>query len=97
VRVLERNIRHYYDVYKLLENERVLKFIGSKEYIEHKNKRFRTQDKKDISKNLAFTIPDAEVRKLYNDEFKKKSKIYYGKQPEFGEILQRISEYIGRL
>jgi predicted nucleotidyltransferase component of viral defense system len=90
-------LRHYYDVYKLLENKCVLKFIGSKEYIEHKNKRFRTQDEKDISKNFAFTIPDAEVRKLYSNEFKKKSKIYYGKQPEFEEILARIFGYVKSL
>lgn len=90
-------LRHYYDIYKLLENDRVLKFIGNEEYLIHKNNRFRSQDEKDISKNLAFTLPDLAVRKLYSDEFKKKSKIYYGKQPEFEEILQRISEYMSRL
>lgn len=87
-------LRHYYDVYKLLENERILKFIGSPEYFAHKNARFRTQDEKDIIKNPAFTIPDVEVRKLYSDEFKRKSKIYYGRQPEFNEILSRILNYI---
>ena len=90
-------LRHYYDIYKLLENENILKFIGSPEYLTHKNARFRTQDEKEIRKNLAFTIPNIQVRKLYSDEFKKKSKIYYGKQPEFEEILQRISELVGRL
>lgn len=90
-------LRHYYDVYKLLENDRVLKFIGSDEYFTHKNNRFRSQDEKDISKNPAFTIPHVDVRKFYSDEFKKKSKIYYGKQPEFEEILQRISGHIGHL
>lgn len=90
-------LRHYYDVYKLLENDRILKFIGSEKYLAHKNNRFRTQDEKDICKNPAFTMSDPEIRKLYSEEFKKKSKIYYGKQPEFVEILQRISEYIAHL
>lgn len=90
-------LRHYYDVYKLLENERILKFIGSAEYLAHKNARFRTQDEKDISKNPAFAMPNAEVRKLYSEEFKKKSKIYYGRQPEFEEILVRISQHISSL
>lgn len=90
-------LRHYYDIYKLLENDRVLNFIGTAEYLAHKNSRFRTQDEKDIRKNLAFMIPDAAVRKLYSDEFKNKSKIYYGKQLEFGEILQRIANYIDSL
>jgi predicted nucleotidyltransferase component of viral defense system len=90
-------LRHYYDVYKLLENERILRFVGSNEYYEHKDNRFRSQDEKDISKNLAFTLPDLVVRKLYSDEFKKKPKIYYGKQPEFEEILLRVSELMNRL
>jgi len=90
-------LRHYYDIYKLLANERILKFIGSPEYFAHKNARFRTQDEKDLSKNPAFIIPDPEVKKLYSDEFKKKSKIYYGKQPEFEEILDRILKHIKSL
>lgn len=85
-------LRHYYDIYKLLDNARVLKFIGSEEYFTHKNNRFRSQDEKAIHKNDAFTLQDPKIRKLYSDEFKKKPKIYYGKQPEFEEILIRISE-----
>jgi len=68
-----------------------------KHYLAHKNKRFRTQDEKNIRKNLAFTIPDIAARKLYRDEFKNKSKIYYGKQVEFDEILQRIADYVDKL
>ena len=90
-------LRHYYDVYKLLENDRVLRFIGSNEYQAHKNNRFRSLDEKNISKNPAFSVPDSLVRKLYSEEFKKKSKIYYGAQPEFDEILDRILGYMDRL
>jgi predicted nucleotidyltransferase component of viral defense system len=90
-------LRHYYDVYKLLESDRVLKFIGSKEYEYHKQKRFRSGDEQGIRKNEAFTMPKSNVRKLYRDEFKKKSAIYFGKQPEFEEILSRIASYINRV
>ncbi len=86
-------LRHYYDVYKLLENERVLKFIGTPEYHEHKEKRFRQGDEKDISKNLAFSLPDPVTRTLYSSEFKKKSAIYFGEQPTLDEILKRFSQY----
>jgi hypothetical protein len=41
-------LRHYYDIYKLLENERVLKFINSNEYHAYKKIRFRTSDEKNI-------------------------------------------------
>jgi polyferredoxin len=37
-------LRHYYDVYKLLENDRVLQFIGTDNYHQHKQLRFRGQD-----------------------------------------------------
>ncbi len=87
-------LRHYYDIYKLLEAERVLKFIGSKEYIEHKQLRFRENDELNVRKNLAFTIPDSKIRNLYAQEFKDKSAIYFGKQIEFEEILARIKQYI---
>lgn len=90
-------LRHYYDVYKLLENERVLSFIGSEDYSKHKNNRFRSQDEKDIHQNPAFILSDESVKKLYINEFRKKPKIYYGKQPEFDAILKRISEYADRL
>jgi predicted nucleotidyltransferase component of viral defense system len=90
-------LRHYYDLYKLLETPRVLNFLGSKEYVDHKNKRFRSKDELDIAKNPAFTIPDPNVRRLYADEFKKKSAIYFGAQVSFGEILARINQYIVEL
>lgn len=90
-------LRHYYDVYKLLESERVLKFIGSEKYIQHKQNRFRTNDEKNISKNEAFTIPNKRIRKWYSDEFKKKSAIYFGQQVRFEEILSRIFIYTEKL
>jgi predicted nucleotidyltransferase component of viral defense system len=90
-------LRHYYDVYKLLETDRVLKFIGSPEYIAHKAARFRRQDELIIKNNPAFIMNKPEIKKLYNDEFRKKSAIYFGKQPTFDEIIQRIYMYIDNL
>lgn len=87
-------LRHYYDIYKLLENEHVLKFIGSDEYIAHKKQRFPDSDESNIMKNSAFTMPDQNVRNLYSEEFKQKSAIYFGKQIEFKEVLDKISQYI---
>lgn len=85
-------LRHYYDIYKLLEQPRVLTFIGSREYLEHKNKRFRAADEKDLSKNEAFLLSDRGTRTLYAKEFEKKSAIYFGKQPSFKTILAKITE-----
>lgn len=35
-----------------------------------------------------------EIKKLYSNEFRKKSAIYFGKQPTFDEIIQRIHTHI---
>lgn len=90
-------LRHYYDVYQLLNNKRILYFIGTKEYCDHKKKRFRSQDEMDISKNEAFLLRDKNTRKLYASEFEKKSAIYFGKQPTFTKVLERIHNNIDNL
>lgn len=90
-------LRHYYDVYKLLENDRVKQFIGTDKYVEHKNLRFRSQDEIIIKNNSAFIMADVDTKKRYNDELKKKSAIYFGKQPTFDEIIERIQKNIERL
>lgn len=90
-------LRHYYDLYKLLENERVLNFIGTGEYLAHKDRRFRTQDEKTIKNNPAFLIKNVETKILYEREFVKKTAIYFGKQPSFEEIMLRINQYRDRL
>lgn len=90
-------LRHYYDIYKLLENERILSFIGSKEYTAHKQLRFRTKDEINIKKNPAFALSDSAVKQLYSNEFKKKSALYFENQPSFIDVLQRITRYIEKL
>ena len=90
-------LRHYYDVYKLFENERVLKFIGTPEYLAHKELRFRSGDEIVIKNNPAFTMEDEKTKKLYREEFIKKSPIYFGKQPSFDEIIARIKQHIDTL
>jgi hypothetical protein len=90
-------LRHYYDVYKLLENDRVLRFVGTEEYHKHKDKRFRSLDEKVIAKNPAFIISDKIVRALFAKEFQKKSAIYFGEQPSFDNILKRIASFFNQL
>lgn len=90
-------LRHYYDVYKLLENPRVINFIGTKEYVAYKEQRFPCGDETDIKKNPAFIIPDAEVKKLYCEAFEEKLVLYFGNQPTFEAILERIKHHIHAL
>lgn len=90
-------LRHYYDVYQLLGDKRVLDFIGTEKYVQHKEKRFRSQDEKNIKNNEAFLLTDGEIRKLYTEEYQKKSAIYFGDQPNFESILKRIEKHIDQL
>ncbi len=90
-------LRHYYDVYKLLEHKQVIHFLGSDAYKEHKKRRFRVKDELEIKNNPAFTLVDSDIRTLYAKEFKKKSSLYFEEQIEFETILDRISQYIHRM
>ncbi|MCX7120829.1 MAG: nucleotidyl transferase AbiEii/AbiGii toxin family protein [Gammaproteobacteria bacterium] len=90
-------LRHYYDIYQLLNQKRILDFIGTDDYYNHKKKRFRAADEMEIKKNAAFLLSDDSTRKLYASEFEKKSAIYFGEQPKFLDILDRIKKHIKKL
>jgi hypothetical protein len=90
-------MRHYYDVYSLLDRPEVQAFIGTDDYKAHKDRRFRSLDNKNIAKNEAFILSDHETGKTYAEAYAKTSALYYGSKPSFDEILERINEWIDRL
>ena len=90
-------IRHYYDVYQLLGNENVLKFIGTKAYFDHKASRFRKTDEMDLTKNEAFILGDSETRERYTKEYERTRVLYYGGFPSFDSIMERIGYHLKRL
>jgi hypothetical protein len=90
-------LRHYYDIYSLLERSEVQAFIGTDEYVRHKDRRFRSLDDKNIAKNQAFILADSGTRKTYAETYAKTSALYYGSKPTFDQILERISGWTDRL
>jgi hypothetical protein len=90
-------MRHYYDVYSLLQRSDVQAFIGTDTYKAHKAKRFRQADNQNIATNEAFILSDSETRKSYEAAYAKTSALYYGKKPTFDEILKEIGKNISRL
>jgi hypothetical protein len=90
-------MRHYYDVYQLLQRGDVQKFIGTQEYKDHKTRRFRGGDNQSIATNEGFMLSDPQTRKLYQDAYDKTSALYYGRKPSFEEILKLFKEWAGRL
>jgi hypothetical protein len=90
-------LRHYYDVYQLLAHDRILNFIGSDAYYEHKEKRFRSSDEKILSKNDAFMFPNEDVKNMYEIKYRDKASLYYEEQPPFNCILERIWLHMDKL
>lgn len=90
-------LRHYYDIYKLLERTEVQQYIGTSDYEERKERRFPASDNRKIKENEAFLLSDPATRKLYAEEYQKTKTLYYKGQVPFDEILDRIAQHIDRL
>lgn len=87
-------MRHYYDVYSLLQRKDVQDFIGTDAYKAHKSKRFPKADNANIAQNEAFILSDPETRKTYAKAFAETSALYYGRKPTFDQILEEIGAWI---
>lgn len=91
-------MRQYYDVYCLLENKEVQEFIGSKEYHQHKDKRFPKADLKvPANENEAFRLRDPEIKKDFQKRYEATKALYYSGQPDFQSLIERIEKNLDRL
>lgn len=90
-------LRHYYDVYCLLDVPLVQNFIGTAAYERRKSQRFRAGDEIVIANNPAFTLTNLIERNKFKTEYQKTAALYYKGQPDFDAILKRIAMYIGRM
>ena len=86
-------MRHYYDVFCLLQNEQVQAFIGSAEYHEHKKRRFPAIDLlHPLAENDALLMADEARRMLYKKEYERRAALYYQGQPPFDEVMAVIQK-----
>jgi len=90
-------LRHYYDVYCLLEDPTVQAFIGTEAYFAHKAARFPKADDPDISRNPAFRLEDADTRTAFGRAYRQTAALYYREQPPLDDLLARIGANAGRL
>jgi hypothetical protein len=90
-------MRHYYDVYGLLQRPEVQTFIGTEAYTAHRTKRFRGGDNPNIAQNEAFILSDEATRKAYAKAYEDTSALYYGDPPTFDQILKEIAVWRDRL
>lgn len=84
-------MRHYYDVYRLLQVDEVKEFIGTPEYAAHKERRFRGADNPVLVENEAFSLSDGETRELYARAFDTSRSLYYKSQPPFEDIMAELA------
>lgn len=86
-------LRHYYDLYKLLELDRVTGFIGSAEYNAYKDRKLKTKDL-DMFKSLdPFKLDDPEIYQLFEKEFQGVKPLFWGPGPEFKDVIQTIRSH----
>ncbi len=91
-------MRQYYDVYCLLGDDAIQQFIGTPEYLAHKQKRFPAADRAiSIGENEAFLLNDAAVKADFIKRYKETSALYYNGQLDFEVLLERIKSTIERL
>lgn len=90
-------IRHYYDVYQLLNTERVMDFLETEAYQTYKLEKFGMLDELDLTKNPAFQLSlPGEIDK-FASLYHKKAEIYFGHNPSFKEIIERIQGIMRRM
>jgi predicted nucleotidyltransferase component of viral defense system len=90
--------KQYYDVYSLLSRQEILDFIGTEEYLQHKERRFPATDFAiPVRENEAFLLNDAEVRNRLQKRYEQSKTLYYKGQPPLEDILSRIKLHIGKL
>ncbi len=90
-------IRHYYDVYQLLNTERVKKFLRTPEYQTYKIEKFDTLDEPDITKNPAFQLSLQGEMAKFSALYQKKTEIYFGEVPPFEKIIATIQSHAAGL
>lgn len=90
-------LRHYYDIYCLLDQADVQAFLGTPAYHAHKQARFPKADNQHIASNEAFLLSDPAVRALYETKYRETAALYYAGQVPFAAILDRIAQHLDRL
>lgn len=88
-------IRHYYDLYKLIELDEVKRFVGTGEYEKHKKERFGTTDLK-VSNSGALKLDAGDI-KLFEMEYQRTQALYYREKPTFEEILKKLGDWVEKL
>jgi hypothetical protein len=84
-------LRHYYDLYRMLEVERVQKFIGTEDYLVYREKKLKVADAAEFESKKAFKL-SPELYEEFEKEYPEMNAILIPPYPSFKEIFERIRE-----
>lgn len=87
----ENFLRHYYDIYHLIERKDVTEFIGTEEYKSFKKERFKSLDT-NVFNSGAFTLDEKADRDEFEKQYNRSLGLYYKDRPTLDQILQRIGK-----
>lgn len=93
--IFEKNfLRHYYDVYCLLDMPEIQSFISTPDYQKRKKERFPKADNpENLNSNLAFKFEDAKDFEILNSNYVSTKGLYYQGQPIFKDVIEKIRNY----
>ncbi|MBI5243361.1 MAG: hypothetical protein HY922_06690 [Elusimicrobia bacterium] len=86
-------LRHYYDLYILLEAPRVKAFIGTDEYAAYKKLKFRPSDGKYFDTRKPYKLDEAKICDFFEQEFSRMNAMLLAPAPEFKDLIERLREY----
>lgn len=89
-------IRHYYDLYQLIDRADVQQFIGTPEYVDFKKERFGGDDTR-VANSDALKLTDSVDRALFEKEYTRSASLYFKGRPSLPEILNRMAKDLSRL
>lgn len=85
-------LRHYYDLYRLLEVPRVKAFIGTVEYEDYKKVKIKASDAQEFATREPFRLGDSKTYSLFEDEFGHMNTLLLAPGPHFKELVERLRE-----
>jgi len=85
-------VRHYYDLYCLLNMERVKNFIGTPEYTSYLAEKISGLDKAVFVSRKALTFPDQAEFLLYEREFVSLQSLLLSPGPTFVQVVTRLRD-----
>ncbi len=90
-------MRHYYDIASLLQDPTVQAFVGTPEYLAHKERRFPAADNQLIAENEAFLLSDTDTRDRLQKAYAASAALYYRGQTPFEDLLATIKTWALKL